>query len=341
MLNLKKYVNSILADGSNFIRIGGQERGIDMSDLGYFGPSSVSWRVHGDLCQLSGGLGALFSQILNPAVAAGVSDWSNYKVNPWGRFFNTSNFVLSTTYGSKKEYWKSINLVKRVHGNVKGFGASGAHYDANDPNLLLWVHCCNISSFLRAYQTYGIKKLTEIEKDTYISEMVRVAVDLGVKKEKVPKTCLELNNYLEDSAPNLGLTQQNRNIYHSLIRLPLPENAGQNTSQLNSIYKISSRIVLRLLYWVLLAGTLANIPPEQKKVLGLPRENEVPKYLIKFYAKMRLKIKSVIVVVCNKALKMARLKIGPSKTCIQAYTLAEQYNPLFPPNYPNWPVGKE
>jgi hypothetical protein len=69
-------------------------------DQGWFGPDSMTWKVHARLGpMLVGGLSALMLQTLHPLVVQGVADHSNYREDPLGRLLRTADFIALTTYG--------------------------------------------------------------------------------------------------------------------------------------------------------------------------------------------------------------------------------------------------
>ena len=54
------------------------------SDIGYFGPGSAAWAVHGSLPTLVGGVRALLMQTLHPGALAGVMQHSRYETDALG-----------------------------------------------------------------------------------------------------------------------------------------------------------------------------------------------------------------------------------------------------------------
>jgi uncharacterized protein (DUF2236 family) len=153
----------------------------DEPDEAYGDVFGVARLVHGDLpAMLVGGLGSLFFQMLHPLAMAGVAQHSRYQDDPLGRLLQTANFINATTYGSKDRANVAIERVLMVHRHVNGVSEDGVAYDANDPHLLLWVHCAEISMFLTSYRRFGARRLSDAEADRYVAEMVPLALDLGV-----------------------------------------------------------------------------------------------------------------------------------------------------------------
>jgi uncharacterized protein (DUF2236 family) len=153
---------------------------------------------------LVGGLGSLFFQMLHPYAMAGVAQHSRYQDDPFGRMLQTANFISATTFGSKESAAAAIERVLNVHQFVHGVADDGVTYDANDPHLLMWVHCTELFMFLTSYQRFGAHHLSDDDADTYVAEMVQVAQDLGVTNP--PRTMRELTAILLSFRPELRLS---------------------------------------------------------------------------------------------------------------------------------------
>ena len=161
--------------------------------------------VHGDLpSMLVGGLGSLFFQMLHPHAMAGVAQHSRYQDDPLGRLLQTANFIGATTYGTRTSAHEAIDRVLTVHRHVHGTSDDGQPYDANDPHLLLWVHCAEIYMFLAAHRRFGAVKLSDQQADQYVEEMVPLAYDLGVLDP--PRSVAELTTVLESFRHELRLS---------------------------------------------------------------------------------------------------------------------------------------
>jgi uncharacterized protein (DUF2236 family) len=141
----------------------------------------VARLVHRELpSMMIGGVGSLFFQMLHPYAMAGVAQHSRYQEDPLGRVLQTANFIGATTFGSNASAQVAIERVLMVHQYVHGVADDGQPYDANDPHLLLWVHCAEIYMFLSAYRRFGSTKLSDAEADHYVAEMAPLARTLGV-----------------------------------------------------------------------------------------------------------------------------------------------------------------
>jgi uncharacterized protein (DUF2236 family) len=76
--------------------------------------------------------------------------------------------------------------VNRIHANVHGTMPDGSAYVANEPELLRWVHLGEVSSFLRAYQSFSLNPLNPSEEDRYLAEMTLIGKHLGI--DDLPQT---------------------------------------------------------------------------------------------------------------------------------------------------------
>ncbi len=150
--------------------------------LAYMPVDGVARLVHGDLStMIIGGLGSLFLQMLHPHAMAGVAQHSRYQNDALGRLLQTANFIGHTTYGPSSQAHLDIERVLAVHEAVRGVADDGVSYYANDPHLLAWVHACEVSMFLAAYQRHGRVPLSAAESDEYVREMSQLARDLGAQ----------------------------------------------------------------------------------------------------------------------------------------------------------------
>jgi uncharacterized protein (DUF2236 family) len=185
-------------------------------DPGLFGPGSVTWQIHGDLpSMLVGGMAALMLQALHPLTVAGVADHSAFRQDPLGRLRRTAGFVAVTTFAGTEAAGAAIAEVRRVHGYVHGTAPDGRHYDANDPELLTWVHAAEVLAFVRAYRCFGPRPLNRQAADRYVGEMQAVALALGAAR--VPASTAELHDYFVEVRSQMQAGAQARTALAFLV----------------------------------------------------------------------------------------------------------------------------
>ncbi|GJF33266.1 hypothetical protein KNE206_59660 [Kitasatospora sp. NE20-6] len=201
---------------------GGPGPGTTVPADGLFGPDSISWRVHADPSTVLGGLRALLLQALHPLAMAGVAQHSAFREDPWGRLHRTASFIGAVTYGTGPEAQEAIDRVRRVHVRVRGTDpVTGLPYRADDPELLLWVHCSEVGSFLGTARRAGLA-LTDAEADTYLREQAAVARLVGVPATvPVPATRAELDRYTARVRPRLLVTPAAREAVRFAFLPPL------------------------------------------------------------------------------------------------------------------------
>lgn len=189
---------------------------------GLFGPDSVTWRLHADPLLIVGGIRALLMQSLHPLALAGVAEHSGFKEDPWGRLGRTAEFVGTLTYGTRREAVKAAARVRGAHRGLTGVEPeSGRPYRVDDPALLLWVHCCEVDSFLSTAVRSGAD-LSDADADRYLAEQVIAAELIGIASEDVPSDRADLAGYFTDVAPMLEVTAEARRAVRFLLAPPMP-----------------------------------------------------------------------------------------------------------------------
>jgi uncharacterized protein (DUF2236 family) len=199
-----------------------QDRGeqpVQRRDDGLFGPTSVVWRVNGDLTSMMvGGVTALLLQMLHPAVLAGVWDHSNFRHDMLGRLRRTARFIAVTSYGSREDALASIAKVREVHDHVAGTLPDDTPYSANDPELLTWVHVSEAVSFLDAWIRYAEPDMHPGEQDRYFAEIAIIGEMLGA--DAVPHSRAEAMALIATMRPRLSVTDRTREVAHLVLNQP-------------------------------------------------------------------------------------------------------------------------
>lgn len=200
-------------------------------DPGFFGPHSVTWRIHADFVSMMiGGMSSLILQALHPLALAGVWDHSSFREDLRGRLNRTAYFIATSTYGSHALAEAAIERVRNIHGTVHGQSPDGRFYSANDPHLLYWVHLIETTSFLKAYETYVDPRLTQAEKDQYFAEMRLIAEKLGVQPDGTPHQRLAMTEReavddIEAYRVELAFTERSAFVLQLLKNFPTPHSA--------------------------------------------------------------------------------------------------------------------
>ena len=92
----------------------------DGEDIGYFGPGSAAWAVHGGMPTMVAGIRALLMQTLHPGAMAGVHDHSRYREDPLGRLSGTIQWLITVTFADTTVAQTESTRVGRFHDRVVG-----------------------------------------------------------------------------------------------------------------------------------------------------------------------------------------------------------------------------
>lgn len=215
----------------------------------WFTPEDPIWRVHLDAAMFIGGIRALLLQSLHPLAMAGVDQHSRYRDDPWGRLQQTSYYLSTTTFGTIADAERLIARIRGIHRRVVGVAPDGRAYAASDPELLTWVHLAETDSFLTCHQAYADTPLTDADADTYVAQLGSVAARLGVPDP--PTTVSQLHAQLADFGPQMQATPAAKGtVRFIVVDPPLP-------------------LAVRPGYLTLVAGAVATLPSEARRMLGI------------------------------------------------------------------------
>ncbi|MFB6282746.1 MAG: oxygenase MpaB family protein [Halobacteria archaeon] len=191
---------------------------------GFFGPDSVTWKVDRENALLLGGVGALLLQIAHPKVAAGVDDHSEFRESPSQRFRRTFDIVDDIIFGDTKMAITASRDVREIHDDVVGEMEiqtsnfeEGESYDANDPDLLLWVFSTLIDQALVSYETY-VGELTDDEKRRYYQEHKKFGLLMGIPRGRFPDTLDDFYRYYQDTLEDLTVSKRALELKETLFR---------------------------------------------------------------------------------------------------------------------------
>jgi uncharacterized protein (DUF2236 family) len=195
---------------------------LDAPDPGLFGPGSVTWRVHADPLMGLAGLRALLLQALHPVALAGVTQNSSFREDPWGRLLRTAEYVGTVTYGSTPEAARAGARVRGVHRRVRGIdNRTGRAFRATDTDLLLWVHCCEVESFVSTAHRGGLS-LDDDDVNDYYAEQVRSAELVGIPASLVPDSSAAMERYFRERRPELVAGKEARQVARFILVPPMP-----------------------------------------------------------------------------------------------------------------------
>jgi uncharacterized protein (DUF2236 family) len=191
------------------------------AEYGLLGPHSVTWQVHADPSMWLAGIRSLYLQALHPRAVAGVVQNSDFRRDPLGRLVRTADFVGLSTYGTVEEVERAAARVRRVHRSLRVRDPeTGRTFRVDEPELLLWVHCAEVASFLSVVRRAGFP-LTRAHADRYLDEQRATAALVGLDPDDVPGSVDEMSAYFRGIRPALRHTEDSEAIYQFLHRPPV------------------------------------------------------------------------------------------------------------------------
>jgi uncharacterized protein (DUF2236 family) len=174
------------------------------NDQGLFGPDSVTWRIMREPVIWVAGFRALYLQALHPRVMRGT--WQNTSFTKpgeaWGRFVRTTEFVGVRTYGTRAEVDRAARRVRKLHASLTGTDPDGTRFRLDEPELLLWVHCGEVASYVDIARRSGAV-VSEADLDAFVDEQRRGAAVVGLDPDAVPASVSGLEAYYKEIRPGL------------------------------------------------------------------------------------------------------------------------------------------
>jgi uncharacterized protein (DUF2236 family) len=164
-------------------------------------------------------LRALLLECLHPVAMTAFAE-SAWAKDVWTRLASLTEYTAVVTFGSTSDAMLAGSRVRAVHARVAGSLVDGTPYTADDPQLLAWVHCCHVASFLEIVTRGGLR-LSGAEQDAYIAEQVKAAMLVGLEPDEVPHERASLQDYFRVIRPVLEATTAARSAAASVVAPPL------------------------------------------------------------------------------------------------------------------------
>jgi uncharacterized protein (DUF2236 family) len=183
---------------------------------GIFPADAVVRRVDGEGVLLLGGGRALLMQLAHPLVARGVAEHSDFGGDPFARLRRTLQATYTMVFGTEKQARNVAAVIKAVHRRVTGPG-----YEANDPELLLWVHATLVDSALRVHHRF-LGGLSAADAERYYDESKIVGGLLGIPDDVHPETLADFRGYVRHMVGTLEVGDDARRLADDILRPRTP-----------------------------------------------------------------------------------------------------------------------
>ena len=164
-------------------------------------PDSKAWRVFGNpVALLVGGITAVLLELAEPRVRSGVWEHTTFRERPLLRLQRTGYAAMMTAFGSRSRARSLIARINSGHSKVRGQTPAGVPYQANDVELLTWVHATATFGFLQGY-VRCVRDLPQLERDRFYMDNQSSARLYGVPSP--PASESELDALFERMQPLL------------------------------------------------------------------------------------------------------------------------------------------
>jgi len=181
------------------------------------GAHTLSWQLNSGWVVLLGGPRAAIMQVADPAVAAGVAQYSTFRTDPLGRLERTLDAMLTVGFGSPARREEVLADLRRMHTAVRGRTEDGSAYSALDPRLMYWVLATLVDTVLVVERRY-LGRLCERDREQYFDESRAVAEAFAIPERFVPEDLATFRTYMADTVAGLQPSDASREITTTLLQ---------------------------------------------------------------------------------------------------------------------------
>ncbi len=177
-----------------------------------FEDDSAIRRVHNESILLLGGGRALLMQIAHPAVARGVAEHSGFQKDRLRRLLRTLRPIYAIVFGTRAQAETAVASINHTHDYVNGDG-----YDAQDPELLLWVWATLVDTALVMHRLL-VRALSDSEAAAYYKDMRQLGRLLGVPASRLPCDLAGFDAYVKLQVESMRVSDEGRRIALQIFR---------------------------------------------------------------------------------------------------------------------------
>jgi uncharacterized protein (DUF2236 family) len=227
------------------------------------GPDSLSWRYAGDLRAALLLPRAALLEAMHPVVGAGLSDFSRFMADPWGRGTRTRESMITSVYGGPAAIRETARL-RALHHKFEGTDAQGRRYSALDPEAYAWVWATVFDAVGDSRRYFGRPLSPDAQARLY-AEFRQSGRMLGLRDRDMPPDLRTLDEFRRRIVvERLEKTPYSRDLVRFLRGgRTMPPPPGWFLPEL--AWAPGRRTIGRLLSTI----TLGYLPPEAREILGV------------------------------------------------------------------------
>ncbi|MCW2917083.1 MAG: hypothetical protein JWN52_5151 [Actinomycetia bacterium] len=160
----------------------------------------------------AGGVASLL-QTSHPKVGQGVHDHSYTFNDPLARLRNTMGWVYLVQFGTREEAEQLSAMIRKMHDQV-----SGPDYNANEPELQVWVASTLFAVAAQVYEYLFRKPFTPTELEEFYQQAKVYATILGCPEDAMPATYPDFREYYAHMVATLQINDASRAIAKGVLQ---------------------------------------------------------------------------------------------------------------------------
>jgi uncharacterized protein (DUF2236 family) len=161
------------------------------------GPGTITWRRASDARLLPAAGYALLLQVSHPTVGAGVTEHSQFRLDPWGRLWRTLDYTYTMVYGGPDAAAQMGRRIRLLHRRIRGTTPDGRPYRALEPEAYAWVHATLAEAIVAAHARFG-RPFTEQQRSRFWGEWRSLGRLLGIRTSELPADWQAFRGYYAD-----------------------------------------------------------------------------------------------------------------------------------------------
>lgn len=160
-------------------------------------PGTLTWQRADDARVLLAAGYALLLQVAHPTVAAGVSEHSSFRSDPWGRLLRTLDYSCTMVYAGPNAAGEMGARLRAFHRRIRGTCPDGSAYHALEPGAYAWVHATLAAGIVRAHERF-VRAFSAEECELLWREWRALGRLLGIADGDLPPDWAGFSAYFEE-----------------------------------------------------------------------------------------------------------------------------------------------
>jgi uncharacterized protein (DUF2236 family) len=146
---------------------------------------TITWQRASDARMFVAAGYALLLQVAHPTVGAGVSEHSQFRLDPWGRLFRTLDYTYTMVYGGPQAAGEMGRRIRAFHRQITGMLPDGRRYSALEPDAYAWVHATLAAAIVDAHELFG-RPFSPRERQELWTQWRTLGRLLGIRDRDLP-----------------------------------------------------------------------------------------------------------------------------------------------------------